>query len=232
MNGALPLPRQTGALMWSQLLLSIGKKARAMAKKKASNKQSSQSQEAGDVAELESEGGELESGAADDADEAEDEESEEDEEDLDPELEALLSFAQMDSEAAAAYEIAAESATEERLAEMMRSFAEDHRRHVADIEKLVTELGGEIEFAAPDPEASTFASMAETVSQLGPEGGLLALIASEQFTNSSYESALELIVVPEARALVERHFRDEQRHLQALTQELKRSAQAEERETE
>lgn len=160
-----------------------------------------------------------------------DQESEADEEDLDPELEALLSFAQMDSEAAAAYDIAAESITEERIVEMLRSFAEDHRRHVQDIQKLVRELGGEVELAAPDPESSTFASMALTMGQLGTGAGLRSLIASEQFTNASYETALELIAEPEARAVIERNYRDEQRHLQALTQELERSDREEERAT-
>lgn len=157
-------------------------------------------------------------------------ESELDEEDLDPEIEALLSFAQMDSEAAAAYEIAAESMTEARVAQLLRSFAEDHRRHVTDIRELIKGLGAEIELAAPDPETSTFATMAATVGQLGMSAGLRTLIASEQFTNSSYETALELIAEPQAREVIERNFRDEQRHIQALTQELQRSQREDERE--
>jgi rubrerythrin len=162
--------------------------------------------------------------------ELDDEESELEEEDLDPEIEALLSFAQMDSEAAAAYDIAAESMSEARVAQLLRSFAEDHRRHVADIRKLIQGLGTEIELASPDPETSTFATMAATVGQLGMSAGLRTLIASEQFTNSSYETALELIAEPEARAVVERNFRDEQRHIQALMQELQRSQREDERE--
>jgi len=155
----------------------------------------------------------------------------EEEEDLDPELEALLSFAQMDAEAAAAYEIAAEVVGDKRLVEMLRSFAQDHQRHVRDIQSLIAELGAESELAAPDPETSTFASMAETVSQLGPQAAVRALIASEQFTNSAYETAMELIALPEARAVVERNFRDEQRHLQALMQELQRATRMEDSET-
>jgi rubrerythrin len=158
-------------------------------------------------------------------------ETEADEEDVEAELEALLSFAQMDSEAAAAYEIAAKSMSDPRVVQMLRTFAEDHRRHVKDIHQLLTEAGGEVDLTAPDPEVSTFASMALTVSQLGTSAGLRTLIASEYFTNASYEAALELIAEPQARALLERNLRDEQRHIQALTQELARDERREEQAT-
>jgi rubrerythrin len=166
------------------------------------------------------------------ADEDEDEETQdtaEDEEDLEPEVEALLSLAQMDSEAAVSYELVAESASDAPIADMLRGFANDHRRHISDIKELMGELAGDVSFASPEPEDSTFATMAAALSQLGIGPALRALIAAEQFTNSAYETALDLVAEPDARAVIERNFRDEQRHLDALSQSLARADRDEER---
>jgi|GEM_PF-3181367 len=151
----------------------------------------------------------------------------EEEEDLDPEIEALMAFAQMDLEAAAAYDTAAESIPEKRIADMLRAFADDHQRHVADIRRLVTEMGGEAAFASPDPEISTVATVTAASAQFGTDAALRSLIASEQFTNSTYEAALEMITSDAANALMVRNLRDEQRHLQALAQEFERTSKQE-----
>lgn len=146
------------------------------------------------------------------------------EEDLDPEIEALMGFAQMDLEAATAYETAADSIIEKRVSDMLRGFAQDHQRHVDEIRRLLTEMGTGAEFASPDPAIATFATVTAAASQFGTEAALRSLIASEQFTNSTYESALELVTSPEARTVMETNLRDEQRHLKALTQEFERTS--------
>jgi rubrerythrin len=156
----------------------------------------------------------------------------EEEEDLDPEIEALMGFAQMDLEAAAAYQTAAESIIDRHVADMLRGFAEDHQRHVSDIRRLVTEMGGEPAFASPDPEISTFATVTAAAAQFGTDAALRSLIASEQFTNSTYEAALELVTSAEGREVMERNLRDEQRHLQAITQEFERTVRQEDKQDE
>lgn len=167
--------------------------------------------ELAESAELDGEGEELE---------------DEDEEDLEPEIESLLALAQMDSEAALAYETAAELCGDEHVAETLRGFGNDHQRHVKDIGQVLSARGVELTLAAPEPETSTFVTMAASVSSLGLAAALRAMIANEQFTNATYDTALDLISDPDAHAVLERNFADEQRHLQWLTQELARNRQA------
>jgi hypothetical protein len=63
---------------------------------------------------------------------------------------------------------------------------------------------------------------------VGTGAGLLSLVASERFTNSAYDTALELVAEPEARAVIERNLGDEQHHLHTLIQWVERSQRAEE----
>lgn len=129
----------------------------------------------------------------------------------------LLAMAQMDSEAAFAYEVAAEFVDLPEVSARLRDFAADHRRHVADIGKAMTDIGCEPATAAPPPEASVFALLTTSLGMVGPRAVLLALIGSEEFTNSIYDTALDLIVDPELRKLIQRNYDDEQRHITWLS---------------
>ena len=59
--------------------------------------------------------------------------------------------------------------------------------------------------------------VAAALGALGTQGALLALINSEQFTNGTYDAALNAAVAQDARALLERNFSDEQRHITWLS---------------
>src|SRR5690606_1545800 len=63
---------------------------------------------------------------------------------------------------------------------------------------------------------------------LGPRAAVLSLVGNERFTNATYETALEFVSNPEARALLEKNFEDEQRHLAWLLQYAERTAHGEE----
>jgi rubrerythrin len=151
------------------------------------------------------------------SDEAADMEESEDE--LEAQINTLLALAQMDSEAAVAYETAAELIEEPDLRSQLQEFAGDHRRHIDDLGQLVEQLGGEAAAAAPPPENSTFVMFASALGALGTQTALLSLIGSEEFTNATYETALDVAIDPEARELLERNFADEQRHINWLAQQ-------------
>jgi uncharacterized protein (TIGR02284 family) len=141
------------------------------------------------------------------------------EEELEIQVNTLLALAQMDSEAAAAYETAAELVETEEVQSKLQEFADDHRRHIKDLGQLIQELGGQPRAAAaPPPDDSTFVMCAAALAALGTQGALLSLISSEQFTNSTYDAALNAVVAQDARALLERNFSDEQRHIAWLSQ--------------
>lgn len=132
---------------------------------------------------------------------------------------ALSGLAQMDREAAVAYEIAAEMLEDlPAVSETLARFADDHRRHVANLEGVLEELGFDLGPDTAEPESSTFAALAAAMSELGDRPALLALLANERFTNATYENAAELAVDDEIRALLEQHLADEQRHVRWLSQ--------------
>jgi rubrerythrin len=156
-------------------------------------------------------------------------ETEESQDEIEAQLNSLTALAQMDSEAAAAYDTVAEVVDVADVQRHLQAFAQDHRRHVEKLGQLIQQLGGAPEMAAPPPEDSTFVRLASALSSIGPYAALLSLVGNEQFTNATYETALELANDAETIALLARNFQDEQRHLSWLT---KHTEEAEEEEEE
>jgi rubrerythrin len=135
----------------------------------------------------------------------------------DQHVSTLLAIAQMDSEAAVAYETAAELVSEPEVRARLQEFASDHRRHIDDIGALIEQIGGDAELAAPPPETSVFSMLALAVASMGDRAALMALVGNEQFTNATYSTALELVTNAEALALLQRNLQDEQRHISWLS---------------
>jgi rubrerythrin len=125
----------------------------------------------------------------------------------------LVGLAQMDSEAAYAYETAAELADLSEVRSQLLAFAEDHRRHVTELGQAIRDIGGEPAAAAPPPDTSVFGVLTSALGMVGPQALLMGLIGNEEFTNSAYDTALELITDPDLRRLIQRNFDDEQRHI-------------------
>lgn len=144
----------------------------------------------------------------------EEQEEEDEEEEVDPdEMEALLSLAQLDSEAATAYAIAAESVSSRELQGMLRAFGGDHRRHVEDIQRFAHDSGVKAEIGS---DGSSLVSIARAMGVLDPQAALEGIIGNELLTNAIYETALWVVSDDEALEIVRRNREDEARHLQAL----------------
>jgi rubrerythrin len=146
-------------------------------------------------------------------------EGQESEDDRDAHVNTLLAIAQMDSEAATAYETVAELVSSPAIRARLEEFAGDHRRHIDDLGHVIEELGGDAEIAAPPPETSVFSMLGLAVASLGDRAALMALVGNELFTNATYSTALELVTDSATLALLDRNLRDEQRHISWLTQQ-------------
>jgi competence ComEA-like helix-hairpin-helix protein len=136
---------------------------------------------------------------------------------LDPDalIEALTALAELDSEAAAAYQVGARAAEDADLRDQLKAFGRDHQRHVADLNELLERAGGDT-VEDTEPDEGLLAHLAETAATLGDRGVLMAMIGNEQLTNRAYAAALELATDGEVRTIVERGIGDERRHLQRL----------------
>lgn len=135
----------------------------------------------------------------------------------------LVGLAQMDSEAAFAYETAAELVDSPDVRARLLEFAGDHRRHVTELGRAIEDIGGEPSAAAPPPDTTVFGVLTSALGMVGPRAVLLALVGNEEFTNAAYDTALELTADPELRQLLQRNFDDEQRHITWLATEARPS---------
>lgn len=131
------------------------------------------------------------------------------------ELASLVALADLDVEAAMVYEMVAETVDERDLKSMLTSFAEDHRRHVEELERIVREEGGKIE-ERRERAGGILMMLASTIGATDTEAAVEALIANEQLTNAIYETAMWVISMDAAQEVLKKNASDEQRHLRSL----------------
>ena len=137
----------------------------------------------------------------------------------DPELDALAAIAQMDLEAALAYEAAAELIMPDPRSDTLLEFARDHRQHVRELVRMIDAEEEDFLASISDSEQSVFVNLTSALGTLGIREALTALIGNEQFTNQTYMTALEIVADDELRAILDRNFGDEQRHVAWLTEQ-------------
>jgi len=133
------------------------------------------------------------------------------------ELEALVAIAMLDLEAAGAYRIVGDMVEDSELKDSLLEFAGDHERHAREISELVASTGMKAELTAPDPARSAMLQLASALGGLEASAAVDCMLANEQLTNATYESAMELVMEPRAARIVRRAREDERRHLEALT---------------
>ncbi|MGC3996718.1 MAG: hypothetical protein QM767_03970 [Anaeromyxobacter sp.] len=131
--------------------------------------------------------------------------------------ELLAALARLDLEAALAHEAAAEACEDQALAERLRGFAADHRRHLARLAPLLA-AEGEAPLDEARPGAPLLRGLILVAAPLGPEVLLAALIADEQLTNLSYEGALAYEWEADVEAVVLACRADEERHFAWLAE--------------
>ncbi len=132
------------------------------------------------------------------------------------EVDELIAIAELDREAAAAYEVAAAGLPSAEARDQLMRFRGDHLRHVVSIGVLLHARGVTLPEEPGRAETSAMADLAAAAVEMGTKAVLLAMIGNERLTNGTYESALMVVADPDARAVLERNFADEQRHLRWL----------------
>ncbi len=144
-------------------------------------------------------------------------------EDLSEQLDCLVAMSRLDLEAAAAYEVAAEAVDDPKLARMLTSFAQDHRRHVELLSERLAEHGVKAA-RVPDAKQSVLVALALAAGAIDDEAVVEAMIANEQLTNGTYDTAAWVVSEPQLRAVVDKGRLDERKHLAALVSYMKELA--------
>lgn len=127
-------------------------------------------------------------------------------------IDKLNELIRLDHDAVGAYDAAIHRLDVESIRARLREFQDDHRRHIAELSALVRNHGG-VPVERPDAKGFILKGFTAITSMMGNEAALRAMQGNEKLTNTSYGNALRENWPPEFRDVIERNYRDEQRHL-------------------
>src|SRR5229473_8684900 len=133
----------------------------------------------------------------------------------------LRKLAQLDVDAIELYEAAIQRISVPLLRDKLSEFRTDHEQHVVNLNAELVKTGGKAIEAKPDLKGTVLWGFTAVTSMMGDHAALLAMTANEEITNRSYEKALKADWTPDIRALIEKNFGDEKRHLAWIKQALK-----------
>lgn len=128
-------------------------------------------------------------------------------------IQKLRSLAQLDVDAIASYEAAIDRIDVLSVRQELDGFRVDHGRHVQDLNALIVAAGGEPLEQKPDLKGALLKGFTAATSMAGVDAALLAMLANEELTNHAYAAAFELPFTAEQRAVLEKNYDDEKRHL-------------------
>lgn len=134
----------------------------------------------------------------------------------------LNDLIQLDVDAIHAYEQAIDNTTDTMVKQELTAFKGDHQRHVTEISAEVRRLGGTPTEFKKDFKGFLIQGFTSIRSATGTEGALKAMQSNEKLTNRNYGKAVQLNLPPDVMTVVERGFRDEQRHLAWIEDALQR----------
>lgn len=134
-----------------------------------------------------------------------------------PKLNDLIA---LDIDAVNAYESAISRMTIPVLQQQLREYQGDHQRHIQDLTECVTRFGGEPR-KRPDVRGFFIKGFTAVTSMVGDEAALQAMRGNETLTNRTYKSALQENWSEDVRALIEKNYADEQRHLAFIVDALR-----------
>lgn len=126
-------------------------------------------------------------------------------------IDTLNDLIHLDVDAAAAYSQAIDACELPGIKTTLTAFRSDHERHIQDLSTCVGNAGG-IPDVKRDLKGFIIEGFTAIMSQ-GDRSALMAMRGNEELTVRTYQSALQQTLPPDARAIIERNFADEQRHL-------------------
>jgi hypothetical protein len=132
-------------------------------------------------------------------------------------IDNLLSICNLESDAIKSYDIAIKKINEEDISSHVKTFRDDHVRHVESLTRIITGLGG----AHPVPSSGDIrglflGAITSLQSSFGTEGALKGLLDGEKITNRSYEDAVGQDFPPDILSVLSRNYLDEIVHLEQI----------------
>jgi uncharacterized protein (TIGR02284 family) len=128
---------------------------------------------------------------------------------LEKELNSLI---HLDHDAVSAYESAIGRIDNEPIKQQLRSFQEDHKRHIRDLSNALKSAGGKPNDRS-DVKGVFIKGFTAVTSMMGTEAALRAMQGNEKLTTSTYARAREKDFGPSIKTIIDRNYEDERRHL-------------------
>jgi rubrerythrin len=133
----------------------------------------------------------------------------------------LRNLAHLDVDAIQLYEVAIQHIDVPMVREKLTEFRSDHARHVEDLNAEISRITGTPVPRKPDLRGAILRGFTAISTKMSTHAALLAMTANEELTNRAYESALKIDWSPDQRALIEKNYSDEKRHLAWIKQAAK-----------
>jgi rubrerythrin len=150
--------------------------------------------------------------------------------DTDKKISKLRSLCQLDVDAIGTYDAALARIDVPLLKEKLTEFRADHVRHVSALNDMLVKLGSQAMSEKADLKGAVLKGFTSITSRFGNEAALMAMVGNEELTTRTYHAALEMQWSADERELIERHYADEQRHLEWIKQAAKNRQQWSQRE--
>ncbi|MBZ4418464.1 ferritin-like domain-containing protein [Myxococcus sp. RHSTA-1-4] len=128
-------------------------------------------------------------------------------------LSTLKDLLHIDLDAIALYDAVLKTLRSPQIEQSLMEFRSDHLRHVRELNDCIEALGGKREQPRGSVESCERHGFTPIRSQMSIEELITATVDGEQITNRAYERALKENWDARTRALLDRNFADEQRHL-------------------
>ncbi len=133
----------------------------------------------------------------------------------------LKDLAQLDIDACEAYKQALKHIQEEEIYEAIKGFRDDHVQHVEDLSTFIIRFGDHPPAFTQDFKGYLIEGFTALRSLTGTEGALKAMRMNEVLTNTTYKKALSWDLPEEIKAVIEKNYDDEKRHIQYIESTLR-----------
>lgn len=135
-------------------------------------------------------------------------------------VEQLSSLMQLAIDAVHAYGQAIKNIDVPSVREQLISFQGDHERHIRELSECIRGYGAQPPEYSRDFKGFLIQGFTAIRSGTGTAGALRAMKSNEEKTNQHYNEALSWDLPADVRALVQRNYEDERRHLRYVEQAL------------
>lgn len=134
-------------------------------------------------------------------------------------IEECNDLIRFDFDAIGAYDQAIDAIHEANISGKLAEFRGDHQRHVTELTAAVRKLGGE-PAEAPGARGFIRKTMTKVAGMIGTEASLRAMKSNEEVLNKQYASRSNMEFPADVLEIIQRNYRDEQRHLAFIEQAL------------